>query len=219
MRVFTLSCVNSKDSNLRSKLKSKFKSKGLYLRASRGVVGEPVAAEPVAAPVPPAAMPVEVTDKEEAVRVAVNGSPEENEFPLPVFRDQLGVGQEVVQNASVQDRLVGEFLPEIVAMDRACFLLFNQKQGYFGRIPLQLAGFVVFFHCPATWNVWVSGAADEVANQLNLGIPSNHCQNLRQLLAGTQSGYIVGRIPGNFQRICQLIHLTNRIYGRHSPPP
>ncbi|MEK7543230.1 MAG: hypothetical protein AAB503_02915 [Patescibacteria group bacterium] len=78
--------------------------------------------KPVPIPVPRAITPVEVTDEQVAVGVAVYRSPEENIFAFPFFRDEGLVFKKVVQNVCVQNWFSLEFLAELGASDTTCSL-------------------------------------------------------------------------------------------------
>lgn len=66
------------------------------------VVGAPAAVEPVEVPVPLVTEPVEVTDAEAAIRVAIDRAPEEHDLAFPSIRDELGMLKQVVEQVSVE---------------------------------------------------------------------------------------------------------------------
>ncbi len=87
-----------------------------------GAAAAPVVVEPVVAPAPPAVVPVQATDAQAAIRVAVDRAPEEYVFAFPFLRNEVRIGEQVVKDVGIQDGLVSEFLAELVALDAVLFL-------------------------------------------------------------------------------------------------
>lgn len=95
------------------------------------------------APVPRTDAPVQVPDEQAAARATVDGAPEEDQASgLPLFRDDLRMDEQVLEDAGVQNRnLVGfEFVAQLVTFDRlAVRLVFREVQTKLGRIEFELA--------------------------------------------------------------------------------
>ncbi len=196
------------------------KSKGLrYLRGDRsGTVVVEAVGEPAVAPAPAAVVPVEIAHAEVAVRVAVDRAPEEHELPLPLLGNEGGVGEQVVQNASVQDRLVGKLLAKLVADDRlARSLILGQIEFDPGVVPLQLSALLVLFHLPAVGQTGVFIAVDEMLRQGDLGLPPREEQEHSEFGVRTQLGDVIGGETLGFQSVTELVHLADGKQGRHRP--
>ncbi len=104
-------------------------SRGLTCGHSRRVVDMPVVGEPDAVRLPPTIVPVQEPDVEVATGIAVDGAPEENVagtslfILLPFLRNEVRVGEEIVENVGVQDGFGSEFHPELVALNGFAFRL------------------------------------------------------------------------------------------------
>lgn len=131
---------------------------------SRGAAAAPAVAEPAAAPVPPTAAPVEATDAQIVARDAVDGAPEEHVLAFPFFGNEVRIGEQVIKNASAQDRLPGKLLAEIVALDTALLLGGREIEsvllGFFA--PLERTTLLMFLHFPAVGHEGVGIAVDEM---------------------------------------------------------
>ena len=115
----------------------------------------PVEAEPGAATVPPAAAPVEAANEQAAVTAAVHRTPEEDIagvatfIGLPLLGNEVGVGEQVVEDVGVQNGLLGEFLAELIADDGAPILLTVRKiELYLRLLEGELAGLLVRLDFP-----------------------------------------------------------------------
>ena len=107
-------------------------------------------------------VPVEVTDTQVAVRVAIDGAPKEYGLTLPLLGDELGIGQQVVQNAGVQNGLTFQLLAKLVALDGTTLLLVAEVEFDFVGVPTELATLDVLFDLPAVRHVGIGIAVDDV---------------------------------------------------------
>ncbi len=96
----------------------------------------------VAAPVPPAVAPAQVTDVQAAERVAVDGAPEEDVAGvalfifLPFLGNEVGVREQVVEDVGVEGRLLHHFRAELVVLDDLVVLLaFGEPKLDHGGVP------------------------------------------------------------------------------------
>ena len=134
---------------------------------SRGFVLDPAVVEIVVAPVPPVAIPVEVTNAENAT-VAIDRSPEGNHFTLPLFGNEVRVLQQVIQNAGIQDRFVRELLTEIVATDHfATHLLPREEQKNLILDPAELSTLDVLLDGPTIRNHRIGVAIDHMLDRFD----------------------------------------------------
>jgi len=124
----------------------------------------------VAAPVPPAAVPVEVADKQAAIiALAVDRPPEEGvadfarRILLPVLGNEVGIGQQEVQLVGVHHGLVGKFLAELVAHDGLAVLLtIREVELHLGRVEDELAALLVFLDGTVVGHERAGIAVDDV---------------------------------------------------------
>lgn len=116
--------LRTKAKGIKNKSKeSKDKVLRRYLRANRRIVTVEGVVEPVAVPVPEVAIPAKAADKEAAIRVAKNGSPEEDPFAFPGFGDQVLMLQQVVQDIGVEDWLFLKLFSEFISLDSLSVIL------------------------------------------------------------------------------------------------
>jgi len=85
-------------------------------------------AEPVAAPVPPAAVPAEVADTQEATAVAVHRTPEEDVLAFPLLGNEVRIGEQVVEDAGVEGDLLRHLLVEFVAFEHLAAVLLAVRE-------------------------------------------------------------------------------------------
>jgi len=82
--------------------------------------------------------------------LAVNRPPEEDDFILPLLRDEVRMGEQVVEDVGVQDGLVRQLLEELVALDPPAVLLaFVEVECHIGGVPLEHATLPVLLNLPA----------------------------------------------------------------------
>ena len=136
------------------------------------VVVIPAFVELVAAPVPHFTIPTEVADKQLALRVAVDGAPEEHIFALPLLRNEMGVLEQVIENIGVEDRLVLEQLAKFIALDGASLLLIAEIKFDSVRVPDELSTLDVFLDLPKAGDVGVAVAVDGAGLDDDLGVTS-----------------------------------------------
>ena len=108
----------------RSTLTKDPSSKDLTCEGGRRVVAAPDAVEPAVVPAPHPAVEVQIAYVQEAVGVAVNGSPEEDVahvaffVALPVLRDEMLVLIQGVENVPVENRLADQLFVQFIALDQ-----------------------------------------------------------------------------------------------------
>lgn len=136
----------------------------------RGVAAVPNVAQPAAAPAPPAAAPAQAADAQVAIAVAVDRPPEEDVagiarfIGLPFVGDEVGVGEEVVQDIGVHDGHVRKRIAELVALDGlAALLTVGQMEQHLRGVEVELAVLLVLFDFPAVGHEGVGGTVDDVA--------------------------------------------------------
>jgi hypothetical protein len=119
--------------------------------------------------VPPAAAPEQVADAQVAARVAVDGAPKEDVAGvalfifLPFLRNEVGVGQQIVEDVSVHDGHVHQLLAELVALDGLAVLLTVGQIELDGRgVEDKLTALLVHFDFPAVGQEGVGVAVDDV---------------------------------------------------------
>ena len=199
------------------------KRKGLrrLWRAGGRIVGVEVVSEPAAAPVPALAIPAEAADTQAANRVAINRSPEEDVLTFPLFGDQLGVCEQVVQNIGVEHRPACQFLAEFVSLDVLTALLVGrQMEPDFRWIPLQLSALLVALHSlPSFGQERIGVAIDDVFNHDDLRRTINDILKRREVREGPKLRHVVGSESRRLKRVTDLIHLTDGIQSRHRPLP
>ena len=99
------------------------------------------------APAPRTVVPVQTPDTQVAVGAAVDGSPEEHVLALPLFRDELGVSQQVVQDIGVEHWLGRQLLAELVALDAlAVHLVRREVKLDLGQIQFELTALFMILH-------------------------------------------------------------------------
>lgn len=114
-------------------------------------------------PVPPAAVPVEVTHAQVATAVAVDGAPEEDVLVLPLLGDEVGVLEQVVKDIGVKDRLALKLLAELVAIDvLATLLALRQVELDLVGVELPLSALLVLLDGPTIGNDGVGVEVDDV---------------------------------------------------------
>ena len=112
---------------------------------------------------PPDAVPEEVTDVEVAVPAAVDRPPKEDNLTLPLFRDEVRIGQQVVKDVGVQDGLVRQLLAELVALDPFAVLLAIVKvKRDLDGVPLERTALPVLLNRPAVGDKRLRVAVDDV---------------------------------------------------------
>lgn len=134
------------------------------------VVGVPVVAEPTVAPVPPVAVPVEVTNVEAAIGVAVNRAPEEHDLTLPLLRDEMLVFlfEEEVQHIGIVRRKLCKFLAELVTLDYfAVLLAFIEMEHDLRHVPLDDSALLMFLDRPAVGDIGDGVEVDHVFDGLD----------------------------------------------------
>lgn len=177
------------------------KSQVLTCRHRRRVDDAEVVDEPVVAPVPPVAVPVEVTNVEVAVSEAVDSSPEEDVTGVPVFilfphlGNEVRVLHEMVQQIGVQNRLVIQFCPKDVACDDASLLFARQPKLDFLAIEIEVVAlafelgnfaFLVFFHAPAVRQEGVGTEVNGMFDGLDFGTAEEGIEDLPEEVAFAQ---------------------------------
>ncbi len=177
----------------------------------RRVAVTPAVAEPVVVPVPPVTAPVEVADAEIAVRVAVDGAPEEHSPALPAFGDELMVGQQVVEDAGVQDGLTFQLLAKLVADDRAVLLPFIEVESDGVAAPLELATLLVLEDFPAVGDEGVGVTVDYSSRDRDLQLAANEAPNQVKVRRSAELCHIVGSVTTGLQRVAELVHLADRV--------
>ena len=136
--------------------------------------GVEAVAHPAEVPVPRTAVPVQVPNAQAAVGVAVDGAPERHPLILPLLGDELGMGQQVVQDVGVECGLLCELTKEIVAHDAlVAALLRGEVELHMGGVPGEDASPGVLLHVPAGGderrgvavdNTWDGGDGGEATN-------------------------------------------------------
>ena len=149
---------------------SRFKAPSSTCTQQSRVVAVEVAVEPAVAPAPPAAVPAEAADAQAADRVAVDRPPEEDVagvaafIGLPFLGNEVGVGEQVVEDVRVQHGLVGQTLTELVALDvLATLLAVVEVELDLRRVEGELAALLVLFDFPAVGHEGVGIAVDDGA--------------------------------------------------------
>ena len=88
-----------------------------------GAAVAPIAVEPAAAPVPPDAAPVEATDAQAAIGVAVDRTPEEDRFAFPLLRNEVRIGKIEIEKLGTVNRRSRKLYTKLVAIDVLPILL------------------------------------------------------------------------------------------------
>lgn len=139
------------------------------------VLPAPAELEAVAAPVPPAAVPVQAPHKQAAARAAILGAEEVDVtstavfIRLPRLGDELGIREQVVKHVRVQARLVRKPLLQLSALDRPAVLLFLfLVEQDLRRIERVQAAFLVTLEPPAVRDERRGVAVDDVGHDLDL---------------------------------------------------
>ena len=154
--------------------------------------------EPDAAPVPPAAAPVEAADVQVANAVAVDSAPEEDvagipvSIRLPLIRDEFGMREQVVEDVGVEDGLLRQLLAELVAFDGLPILLTagEEELDLFG-VELPLAALLVFLDGEAIVGPRIEGVGVAVNDVLDLRDDRAAEQDLAEL---TELVALTGRV-------------------------
>lgn len=130
----------------------------------------PIVVQPVETPEPPAIAPAEVADAQAAERVAVDRPPEEDVagvarfIGLPFVGNEVGVGEQIVEDVRVQDGLVGQSLTELITFDiLAVLLAVVEVELDLRRVESELSALLVLFDFPVVWHEGVSVAIDDRA--------------------------------------------------------
>lgn len=132
---------------------------------------------------PAKTIPVEVTNAEVAVGVAINSPPEEYHFTPPAFRNEVRILQEEVQEIGVEHVLSNELLAKLVAFDALAVLLtIVEVELEFPWVKLPLTTLLVFFHLPIIRKEGIGVEVDGVIDDLDLTAPELNLTNLSQKL-------------------------------------
>lgn len=91
------------------------------------------------------------------------------------------MSEEVVQNASIGDRLTFEFLAQGMTIAPFLLLLFEKVEGGGIRIPFQHLTFVVFLHSPVVGDEGVGSAVDEVGGNNKFPMSPHQFSHFPQL--------------------------------------
>lgn len=127
-------------------------------------------------PASPVVVPVQTPGAEDAIRVAVDRSPEEDVMDvaplihLPAVGNKVGMSQEVVENVGIQEWLLRELLEGLLVIDGFVAhmirwegnLLAIQEQIVALARELEVARLRVLFHLPAVWHERVGATVDDV---------------------------------------------------------
>ena len=131
----------------RSTLTKDPSSKDLTCEGGRRVVAAPDAVEPAVVPAPHPAVEVQIAYIQVAARVAVDGGPEEDVAGvvvlvlLPIFRDEVGVVGERVEQIRIEYGLARELVAKVVALERLAVLLtLGQMQSDLAAVYIQSIG-------------------------------------------------------------------------------
>ena len=118
---------------------------------------------------PLAVAPAQAADNQVAARVTVDGSPEEDvagaafAVLLPLFGNEMRMGEEVVENVRVQNRLPSQFLAEFVALDGLAILLqIREVEPHLLGVPLEKTTLLMILHPPSLGDERVGVAVDHV---------------------------------------------------------
>ena len=95
------------------------------------------------------AAPVQRANVEVAVRVAVDGSPEEDVLILPVLGNEVGIGEQIIEDVGIENRFAVQLLAEVVALDGLALLLrLGEKELYLRSFPLERSTLLVLLDLP-----------------------------------------------------------------------
>jgi len=188
------------------------KHEELACERRRGVAAVEAAVEPVVAPVPPLAVPVEATDNQVVVRAAVDGTPEEDGLALPFFGDQLRMSKQVIEDVGVENWLIGQFLSQLVPHDVfAVLLVLRQIEQHLLRAPLELAALAMLCHTlPILRQERIGVEIDDVPDDLDLGEALKKGKDLCQFVPLRKQFDICGRVAVPLEGVVQLRGLTSR---------
>ena len=141
-------------------------------------------AEPGVVRNPRDAVPVEVTDTQAPVLVAVDRSPEEYRLPLPRLGDEVLMLEQKVEPVRVEDRLSFELLLELVAHDRTLTPLFLvEEQRELGFVELHHTTFGVPLNLPSIGHERVDFGVDVVVGDFDLRPSLDHFEKLSEQIA------------------------------------
>lgn len=166
----------------------------------RGVLNIPIAVEIAAVPAPHTAVPEQVPNAQAADRKAINRTPEVDIAGialfifLPVFGDDLGMSDEVVENTGVQDRnlVLHQFFAKLVALDDlAVFLVRREVELNLGEIEFELTfANNVFLNRPTVLlprlRHAIAREVDDMLHDLHSAMTTQNRKDLCGLIACTQ---------------------------------
>ena len=182
--------------------------------------------KPAAVPVPRPAAPAQAPDVQVAIGAAIDRTPEESVLLFPLFRDQLGVLEQVVKDIGVENRLVLQLLAEFVALDALFALLFwGEVELDLCKIPLKASVLAVALHLPSIGDVGVGVAVDDVLGDGDVAEATNNRQQFGGKIAFAQpldvSGRPLSTPESELQFICladvehQFIHCPSPLSEQH----
>ena len=158
-----------------------------------------VAAETIVVPVPHTHVPAQAANVQFSIRMAINRAPEANPtrvavlIDFPVFGDDLGMSQQVVENAGVQKRnLVSfKFLAELATHDTlAVFLVFREVELKSRRIEFEHAITDMLLNRPLIQLPRLRHAiaceVDDMLHDLHSAMTAQNRKDLCSLIACTQ---------------------------------
>lgn len=145
----------------------------MLIRGDSGrVLADEEVVEPAVAPAPLPVAPVQVPDAQVVIGVAIDRAPEEDEprptllVGLPVLGDEIGVGEQVVEDIGIEHGLGHQLLPEVVPHDATRPLGWVKVELDLARVEHELTTSLVLDHAPVARNERDSVAVDEAT--LNL---------------------------------------------------
>jgi hypothetical protein len=190
----------------------------LTCRQRRGNARIEVADEPAETPAPRTVVPVEAADAEVTTRVAVDSAPEEHCLTFPLLRNEMRVGEEVVQDVRRQshDLLVHEFLAKLIPLNPFVprSLLFGEMEHFLLRRLVPLQGtleasrdlFLRRQDLPFIGTERLDRAVDDMLHDRDLGVPAKERQDFPATILVLGECIDVGDFPASFgESNCEFV--------------
>jgi hypothetical protein len=170
----------------------------------------PVDNEPAVAPVPPIAVPEQRADAQAADRVAIDGSPEEDVLAFPLLRDEMQIGEQVVEDIGAIDGLACDFPAEFVALNPfAILLLRGEIERDLVGVPFERAYLLVFLHLPSIGHERVGVEIKQMIGHRDDGVVEKNNVYPRERIVFAESfDFLIGPAPAAKRRL-ELTSLVN----------
>lgn len=194
----------------------------MLIAQSRGTTVEPDAVDPNVTPAPRITVPVEASDdiaagqgvlrtpKRDVARVAAL-------VPLPLLGDEVRVGEKVVKNIGVQDRLALKLRMELLPLnDFTIELGLRQIESHLLGVPLeQTTALLVLFHSPAVGNERVGVQIDDMFRHLDFRLAVENRPEIAEFRVLAEHGDFFGskslRLQGLHQLVCLAFGVSRHV--------